>query len=350
MYKFINRILMVMLVSIMLLAVAGCGKSEVVATVNGENITKQQLDEMVAQMKSYYAAQGLNVDSSENSEMLATINSMTLDQLITQTILIQEAKKMNIKVEPGAVDKEIAQYKEQMTEEKFNQFLKDNHISDSSLRKLVENDLFITGLQDKLLEDVKPATEAEARDYYEKNKSQFVAPVSYQVRHILAVFPENESDKNKADLEARTKITAVLEQLNQGKDFAELAKEKSDDPGTAANGGEYEFSPGEPVPEFEAAAKALKPGEYTKEPVKTTYGYHLIKMEKITPERQKTFDEVKDSLISNLTDQAKQDKINAFIADAKKKAVIDNKLDKPAENKSEDNKKPANEDNKDSQK
>jgi peptidyl-prolyl cis-trans isomerase C len=324
-----------MLAAILLLTVAGCGKSNVVATVNGENITQQQLDEMVEEMKKYYKAQGLDLDANKDSEMLATINSMTMDQLITQTVLLQEAKKMDVKLESGAIDKEIAQYKEQMTEEKFNQFLKDNKISDSRLRSMIEKDLLISGLQDKLLEDVKPATEAQAREYFDKNKGEFVTPASYQVRHILAVFPESQSDKNKADLEARTKILAILEQLKQGKDFAELAKEKSEDPGTAANGGQYVFSPGDPVPEFEQAAKALKPGEYTKEPVKTTYGYHIIKMEKITPEKPKTFEEVKDSLINTLTDQARQEKVNAFVAEAKKKAEIVNKLDKPAEQKPE---------------
>jgi len=230
-----------------------------------------------------------------------------------------------------------------MTEEKFNSFLKDNKISQSRLRSMIEKDLLISGLQDKLLEDVKPATDSEVREYYDKNKSEFVTPVSYQVRHILAVFPESQSDKNKADLEARTKILAILEQLKQGKDFAELAKEKSEDPGTAANGGQYVFNPGEPVPEFEQAAKALKPGEYTREPVKTTYGYHIIKMEKITPERQKTFDEVKESLMNMLTDQARQEKVNTFVAEAKKKAEVVNKLDKPEE-------KPANEESKDGKK
>lgn len=344
MYKFIGRILTVMLVLSMVLAAAGCGKGKAVATVNGEVITQQQLDQMVGEMKQYYKSQGLDLDANKDAEMMETVKSMTLEQLITQTLLLQEAKKMGIKLAPGDIDKEIARYKEQMTEEKFDSFLKNNNISEARLRSMIEKDLLISGLQDKLLEDIKPATGEQAKEYYDKNKSEFVTPVSYQVRHILAMIPEDQSDKNKADLEARTKIQAVLEQLKQGKDFSELARQKSEDPGTASQGGLFVFSPGEAVPEFERAAKALKPGEFTSEPVKTTYGYHIIKMEKVTPEKQKSFDEVKAGLVDKLTNDAKQEKVSNFVEEARHKADIVNNLAKP------EDQKPADEESKDSNK
>jgi len=328
-YKYVGRVMIVLLVLGMALVAAGCGKGSAVATVNGEVITQQQLDQMVGEMKQYYKSQGLDLDTNKDTAMLETINSMTLDQLITQTLLLQEAKKLGVKIEPGNIDKEIAQYKEQMTEENFSSFLKDNNITEARLRTMIEKDLIISGLQDKLLEDVKPATEEQAKEYYDKNKSQFVDPVSYQVRHILAMIPEDQSDKNKADLEARTKIQAVMEQLKQGKDFSELAKEKSEDPGTAAQGGLFVFSPGDAVPEFEQAAIALKPGEYTREPVKTSYGYHIIKMEKVTPEKQKSFAEVKAELVDKLTNDANQEKVTNFVQEAREKAEIVNNLAKP---------------------
>ena len=344
MYKFVGRIIMAVLILSMVLVAAGCGKGNAVATVNGEVITQQQLDQMVGEMKQYYKSQGLDLDTNQDTAMLKTINSMTLDQLITQTLLLQEAKKMGVKVAPGDIDKDIAQYKEQMTEENFNSFLKENNITETRLRTMIEKDLIIAGLQDKLLEGVKPATEEQAKEYYDKNKSEFVTPVSYQVRHILAMIPEDQSDKNKADLEARTKIQAVLEQLKQGKDFSELAGEKSEDPGTASQGGLFVFSPGEAVPEFEQAAKALKPGEYTREPVKTSYGYHIIKMEKVTPEKQKSFDEIKAGLVDKLSNDVMQEKVSSFLEEARKKAEIVNNLDKP------DDKQPGAEESKDTKK
>lgn len=90
------------------------------------------------------------------------------------------------------------------------------------------------------------------------------------------------------------------------------------------------------VPEFEAATKGLKPGGMTLQPVKTTYGYHLIKLEKITPEKQKTFEEVKESIKEKLTDQANQDRIDKFLEEAKKNAQVVKNLDKPEEKKPEE--------------
>ncbi|MFZ5642740.1 MAG: SurA N-terminal domain-containing protein [Bacillota bacterium] len=331
----LTRTLVLLMVFIMLIVASGCGKKEVVATVNGESITRDQLDEMVADMKKYYKSQGLDLDLNKDSGMTDMINSMTMEQLITQTLLLQEAKKMGIQVSKEEVDKEIAKYKETMTEEKFKNFLEDNKLTEARLNQLIERDLIIQGLQKKLLEDVKPATEAQAREYYDKNKKEFVVPVSYQVRHILASSVGGEQEKDKLDLEAKTKIQAVLEQLKQGKDFAALAKEKSEDPGTASQGGSFTFSPGEAVEEFELASKALKPGEYTTEPVKTTYGYHVIKMEKITPEKQKSFEEVKEEIIETLSGDAKQEKVDKFIEDVKNKAEIVNKLEKAEDKKSQ---------------
>lgn len=322
--------LVIAIISLSLL-VAGCGKSNVVATVNGEQISKQQLTEAVENMKQYYKSMGLTVDEKTDADIVKMINSMTLDQLITQTLLLQEAKKMGIQVTKADVDKEIAGYKETMTEDKFKQTLAANGWTEPKFREMLEKDLIVNALQKKLLEDVKPANESQASEYYEKNKKEFVTPASYQVRHILALTEGKEGDKAKIDLEARTKALAILEQIKQGGDFAELAKQKSEDPGSASEGGLYTFSPGDAVPEFEAAAKALKPGEMTKEPVKTQYGYHLVKLEKVTPETQKSFAEVKESILAKLTDQAKQEKLDKFLEDVKKKAEIVNNLERSGE-------------------
>ncbi|MFZ5646225.1 MAG: SurA N-terminal domain-containing protein [Bacillota bacterium] len=340
MIKSFKVILALAVIMLVVIPAAGCGKSgNVVATVNGEKITQKQLDEMVSEMKKYYSAQGLTFDESKDAEMVKTLNTMTLEQLITQTILMQEAKKLGVQVTKEDVNKEIDKYKEQMTEEKFKEYLKKNELSESRLKEMVEKDLYLLGLQNKLLEDVKPATEEQARDYYEKNKKEFVTRESYQVRHILAMTDGKEGDKGKIDLEAKTKILTILEELKQGQDFAEIAKTKSEDPGTAPEGGLLSFSPGDVVPEFEAAAKALKPGGMTMEPVKTSYGYHLVKLEKITPEKQKTFEEVKAGIIERLTEEAKQDKIDKFLEEAKKNAQVVNNLDKPEEKKPEEEKK-----------
>ncbi len=336
MIKYLKKVFAVLAgAAVILTAVltAGCAKSNVVATVNGEPITRQQLSDMVSNMKEYYKSMGVSIDESTDPELMNMVNSMTLEQLITQTILLQEAKKAGIQVTKADVDKELNRYKENMTEEKFKQVLAANGWSEPEFRDMLEKDMIITGLQNKIVADIKPPTEAEIKEYYEKNKGSFVTPASYQVRHILVLAGGGDGDPAKADLEARTKAMAIIEQLKQGKDFAQLAEQQSEDQGTASQGGLYTFSEGEAVPEFEAAAAALKPGEISKEPVKTQYGYHVIKMEKSTPGKQKAFSEVREELAARLTDQAKQGMLNKFIEDAREGAEIVNNLEKQVDKK-----------------
>ncbi len=330
MIKILRRAFPAVLAALIVLA-AGCGQNNVVATVNGEQITKQQLADMVENVKQYYKSMGLNVDENKDEGIIKMINSMSLDQLITQTILLQEAKKAGIQISKADVDKEIARYKETMTEEKFKQTLAANGWTEPKFRDMLEKDMAITELQKKVVADVKPATEDRAREFYDRNKKEFVIPASYQVRHILLLTEGKEGDKAKIDLEARTKAMAVLEQIRQGGDFAELARQKSEDPATASQGGLYTFSPGEAVPEFEAAVKSLQPGEITREAVRTRYGYHIIKMEKITPEQQKPFAELREELLNRLNEEAKEEKWNKFLEEARQKSEIVNTLDKPGD-------------------
>lgn len=232
-------------------------------------------------------------------------------------------------------DKEIDKIKKSITEDKFKQELAKMGLTEPKYRELLEMDMAISELQKKIMADIKPPTEERVLEYYNKNKQQFVEPASYQVRHILVMTMGKEGDKAKIDLEARTKALAILDRIKQGGDFAELAKQKSEDPGTASQGGLYTFSPGQSVPEFEAAAKSLQAGEITRDPVKTDYGYHIIKMEKSTPEKQKPLTEVREEIVATLSDQAKQDKERQFVEEARKRAEIVNNLPKPADNNTE---------------
>jgi len=329
------RVTILAVLAAALLLAAGCGKSNVVATVNGEKITRQQLDEVVENMKQQYKSMGLNFDGEQSEEMVKSLESEALEGLINQTVILQEAKKMGIQVTKADVDKEIDKIKKSITEDKFKQELAKMGLTEPKYRELLEMDMAISELQKKIMADIKPPTEERVLEYYNKNKQQFVEPASYQVRHILVMTMGKEGDKAKIDLEARTKALAILEQIKQGGDFAELAKQKSEDPGTASQGGLYTFSPGQSVPEFEAAAKSLQAGEITRDPVKTDYGYHIIKMEKSTPEKQKPLTEVREEIVATLSDQAKQDKERQFVEEARKRAEIVNNLPKPADNNTE---------------
>ncbi len=141
-------------------------------------------------------------------------------------------------------------------------------------------------------------SDAQLHSAYSQNQSDFQTPERVQARHILL-----KSDASN-DAEVKAKAEALLKQIQGGADFAKLAKEKSEDPGSGANGGELGWIvKGQTVPEFEKAAFSLKVGE-TSGLVKTTYGYHIIQVEAHEQAHLQPFDDVKGQLLANLQKQA----------------------------------------------
>ncbi len=131
-------------------------------------------------------------------------------------------------------------------------------------------------------------TDEQLRDYYEKNQEKFGLPEQRKASHILILAPEDADEATVA--EAKSKIEALRERLMQGEDFAEVAKSSSQDPGSAANGGDLGyFGKGVMDPAFEAATFALEPGQIS-EPVRSSFGFHLIKVEDIRDGEVKPFE------------------------------------------------------------
>ena len=131
-------------------------------------------------------------------------------------------------------------------------------------------------------------------DFYQKNAAQFATPEVAHARHILVRVDEKASAEDQA--KAKAKIEAVAARLKAGEDFAAVAKEVSEDPGSAVQGGDLGwFQHGQMVPEFDKAAFALKTGEVSA-PVKTQFGWHLILLEERKEAGQKPLDEVKDQI------------------------------------------------------
>ncbi len=141
-------------------------------------------------------------------------------------------------------------------------------------------------------------TDAQLRSAYNEHQADFQTEERVQARHILL-----KSDATN-DAAVKAKAEALLKQVQGGGDFAKLAKEKSEDTGSGANGGELGWiTKGMTVPEFEKAAFSLKVGE-TSGLVKTTYGYHIIQVEAHEQAHMKPFDEVKAQLAVEIQKQA----------------------------------------------
>ncbi|MCR4267960.1 peptidylprolyl isomerase [Nitratireductor sp. ZSWI3] len=224
---------------------ATAADTDVIATVNGLEITEGDL----AIAASEYGPQFGNLQGEQQRAAL-------LSALIEIRLLASEAEK---------------------------QKLADNEDFARRLAFLRQQALHATFI-DKVVNSA--VTDEEVRASYDKQVADAPAVNEIRARHILV--------KTKEEAEA------IIKQLDEGGNFEEIAKEKSTD-GAAANGGDLGyFTEGQMVPEFETAAFALNPGDYTKEPVETQFGFHVIKVEDKRAKQPPAFEDVKDRVRSVL--------------------------------------------------
>jgi len=152
-----------------------------------------------------------------------------------------------------------------------------------------------------------PVSDADLEKQYEQFKAS-MGTNEYKVRHILV------------DSEAEAK--SIIDQLNKGADFAKLAKEKSKDPGSKDNGGDLDWGPaGRYVKPFADAVQALPKGATTKEPVKTDFGYHVIRVDDVRPLKVPSFAEIKEQF----RQRAQQQEMQRFVADLRSKAKVEDR-------------------------
>ncbi len=157
-------------------------------------------------------------------------------------------------------------------------------------------------------------TEEEIKNYYEENINKFSKPEEVRARYIMIKVDAEMDETAKQD--ARKKAEEILNQVRNGSDFAALAKEHSDDQASRSRGGYLGwFGRGSMLPEFEAAAFALQPGE-TSEIVETSRGYYLIKVEERKEGEVKPLEEVRQMIETPLLVEKKREAINNFVQQA----------------------------------
>ncbi|HXX11648.1 MAG TPA: peptidylprolyl isomerase [Burkholderiales bacterium] len=254
-----------------------------VAVVNGVPIPQSRVDFVVK--SQIQRSQGQQKDTPEFRQQVK-------DVLITREVIAQEATKEGLDKSP-AVQTQLEMAKQDFViQAYFEDFIKNNQ-----------------------------PTDEQTRAEYEKIKAQQTGngeKMEYKVRHILIkVDPNADPKKAKA---AEQKAKAIVAELNKanGKNFAKLASTKSDDPGTKTQGGELDWTDGSNlVKEFTDAMVKLEKGSYTKTPVKTRFGYHIILLEDVRPIAFPPYDQVKDRVQQELIKQARDKKIDELRAAAK---------------------------------
>jgi parvulin-like peptidyl-prolyl isomerase len=172
----------------------------------------------------------------------------------------------------------------------------------------------------KIKETAENPTDQEMEAYFKANRERYAAPERFTARHILVSVKgaPGAGDRGLTDAEAKARIAKIQEELKAGKKFEDLAKEYSDDPGSKANGGLYKDIPfGRFAKEFEEAVRTQPIGKVG-EPVKTTFGYHLILVEARSPKQEADFSQVKDQVRRQMVPERRERLNREFLEQAKK--------------------------------
>lgn len=278
---------------------------DVLAKVNGESITRADFEKAV---QSVERQNGGTVPAAQRDQVYRGI----LEQMINFRLLIQETKARNISVPDSEVEARMAQIRSQFpSEEAFKQTLDQQKVTPDELRADARSELSVTKMLQAEVEPKVSVTEAQVKEFYDKNPDRFKQGERVRASHILLRLPEQADDAAKAAVRARA--ADVLKQVRAGKDFAALAKQYSEDPGSAANGGDLNyFQKGQMVGPFDQTVFAMKVGDVS-DLVETQFGYHIIKLTDRQPERVVPLDEVRPQVQQFLENQARQDATQTLI-------------------------------------
>jgi peptidyl-prolyl cis-trans isomerase C len=288
---------------------------EVLATVNGEAITKVDFDRAVQTLERQ---NGKAVPPDQRDRVYRQL----LEQLINFRLLIQETKARMVTVADSDLDARMAQIRSQFpTEEAFTQTLQQQKVTREQLRADARSELMVTKMLQAEVEPKVSVTPAQVQDFYDKNPARFKQPERVRASHILLRLPD------QADAAAKTAIRAraedVLKQVRAGKDFADLARQFSEDPGSAPNGGDLNyFQQGQMVAPFDKAAFSMKVGDVS-DVVETQFGFHIIKVVDKQPERTVPLDEVRQQVQQFLENQARQEATQGLIKALMAKSKIE---------------------------
>jgi len=238
----------------------------ILASFNGQTITLGEFNQLWEQVPEDYK---LQLDKS-----------MVLDQMISEILLIQEAKNMGLEE-----DKDVLEQIKKMTEQILAQALIEREI----LNKVKVND-------------------EEVAQYYEQNKDSFTEKEQVHLYNIL--------------LETEEEAQNVLEQLKAGEDFSEIAIEKSSGP-SAAQGGDLDYvAKGTIIPEIEEVIFALELEELS-EVVKTDFGFHILKITEKKAETVKTLEEVREEIVQTLLPEKQKEAFDNLLEELKSKVEIE---------------------------
>ena len=311
-----KKVMALVLSFVLGISMIGCS-DKAVATVNGEKIPAKYFETYVNWTKLVYESNYGYTSSVWETEMEDTTNSNSSEKgkekqtywdafkseilvsMEQSEVIYQKAKEVKVTPSDKEVQKEVDTFNETVnSNDSTKEQAKKAGINDEFLKYILTRELSYSAYREYFNKNTK-VDEDTLKKEYEKNKESYDTVTASHI--LISTIDEkgNElSEKDKAA--AKEKAEEVLQKAKSGEDFAKLAKKYSTDKSNKENGGDLGyFQPSDMVEEFSEAVRKLKKGEYTKEPVKTKFGYHIIL--KVDEKEKAELKDVKDEIKEKLT-------------------------------------------------
>jgi peptidyl-prolyl cis-trans isomerase C len=321
---FVNRAWFVSLLLLAALVALACEPAEPVANIEPESkkvVIFEGGEVTLGEVQEFAEQSGLGELSPGSPQYEAAIQQI-LPTLVEFEIAKAYADEHGITVSESEVSKEVERIKDQIVqqaqaqgmnvgrEEAFEQALEQAGITEEQLREQIREQLPVQKVQARVVGDVQASQEDVERFYEENKELQFTTPEQRCARHILF----NKDQREKAE--------EVKGQLQNGADFAELAKEYSQDPGSAENGGDLGcVGKGETVPSFEKAVFNADEGEIVG-PVESEFGYHVIEVTEIRAKSTQPLSEVESQIRDQLSTDEQAEKFSAWVQDQREQRDV----------------------------
>ncbi|MGE5391639.1 MAG: peptidyl-prolyl cis-trans isomerase [Deltaproteobacteria bacterium] len=315
-----RRLWLSLLLLLAVLIMAGCGSSgsvkngKVIGSVNGDEITQSEFDNAYKIRELYYekqvaqinnanqGQQGMEIAGVKDPTVIKSLQKAAWDDVVMQKLILQQAPEEGIEVS----DKELGDV---VKSDEFKNFVKTNKMDENAYIESVKTQYLYNKLYKKITGQAE-VSDKEIEEYYKAHLSEFQEAGGIETYHILVKTEKEAND--------------IMAQIKGGADFADLAKKYSKDTGSAIDGGFVGLTNQDSqwVPEFKQAALALKPGEITKTPVKSQFGYHIIKAGSIKNNNVRTLKDARNQIMMSLQKQKEEKVANQYLDNLKKKAVI----------------------------
>jgi peptidyl-prolyl cis-trans isomerase C len=288
----------------------------VVAHVNGEDITRSDFESALRNFETN--ARGA-IPPTERDRLYRAI----LDDVISYRVLLQEARSRKIAVADAEVDARLSDVmkKQFASSEDFKKMLEARQLTQERVKAEMKNEMIVRRLiESEITPRISPkADEIEA--FYKRDPKQFQVQEKVRASHVLIGVPAGADASTKAA--AMSKAVTVLKKARAGGDFAALAREYSEDPGSATTGGDLGFlEQGKTVGPFNDVAFKLGKGEIS-DVVETEYGYHVIKVTDKQPARTVALDEARPQIENYLKGVNAQKETQAFVRMLRSKSKIE---------------------------